>query len=191
MQNIPSVPTDLHSSAAIAKRKGLHQDLLRICAAGGRTGTRKRRELCWINVTTNVTARSLRREIDIASKDVPTSVRFMLMRDLLEEGLLLFNEGKFYDAHEVWEDLWRATSDPVLKTCYQGLIQAAVGMHHLERRNVIGASSQAKKSIRNLQAGAAAVTGLDIEGSGPGNSRLCSKTCRTGVPRGLRVARLK
>ena len=47
----------------------------------------------------------------------------MLMRDLLEEGLLLFNEGKFYDAHEVWEDLWRATSDPVLKTCYQGLIQ--------------------------------------------------------------------
>ena len=114
----------------------------------------------------------------------------MLMRDLLEEGLLLFNEGKFYDAHEVWEDLWRATSDPVMKTCYQGLIQAAVGLHHLERRNMVGASSQARKSIRNLQKGAAAVTGLDIEGLVL-QLQAVLENMSNGVPRGLRVARLK
>ena len=88
----------------------------------------------------------------------------MLMRDLLEEGLLLFNRGKFYEAHEVWEDLWRATGDPVLKTCYQGLIQAAVGMHHLARGNSVGGRSQVGKSMRNLRAGLAAESGLDIEG---------------------------
>ena len=121
---------------------------------------------------------------------VPTSVRFMLMRDLLDEGLLLFNEGKFYDAHEVWEDLWRATSDPVMKTCYQGLIQAAVGLHHLERQNMVGASSQVKKSIRNLQAGAAAVTGLNI-GDVVLQLQAVLENMSNGVPRGLRVARLK
>jgi predicted metal-dependent hydrolase len=87
----------------------------------------------------------------------------MVMRDLLAEGLLLFNQGRFYDAHEVWEDLWRATVDPTLKTCYQGLIQAAVGLHHLGHDNLIGAQSQLKKSIRNLRAGAADTTGIDID----------------------------
>lgn len=86
------------------------------------------------------------------------------MRDLLDEGFSLFNEGRFYDAHEVWEDLWRATVDPSLKTCYQGLIQAAVGLHHLGHGNPVGAQSQLQKSIRNLRAGAAETTGLDIDG---------------------------
>jgi uncharacterized protein len=87
----------------------------------------------------------------------------MVMRDLLAEGVLLFNEGRFYDAHEVWEDLWRATVDPSLKICYQGLIQAAVGLHHLGHDNPIGAQSQLQKSIRNLRAGTTDTTGLDIE----------------------------
>ena len=86
----------------------------------------------------------------------------MLMPNLLEEGLLLFNNGKFYEAHEVWEDLWRATLDPVLKACYQGLIQAAVGLHHLSRQNRIGAGSQIAKSMRNLRAGDCRTTGLDL-----------------------------
>jgi hypothetical protein len=87
----------------------------------------------------------------------------MLMVDLLEQGLILFNKGQFYEAHEVWEDLWRETDRGPLRTCYQGLIQAAVGLHHLGRRNTVGARSQLGKSIRNLQSGAGKTTGLDIE----------------------------
>jgi uncharacterized protein len=86
----------------------------------------------------------------------------MFMADLLEEGIILFNSGKYYEAHEIWEDLWRLTGGP-LKTCYQGLIQAAVGLHHLSNLNEIGAASQLQKSIRNLEAGAAAAGELDIE----------------------------
>jgi predicted metal-dependent hydrolase len=86
----------------------------------------------------------------------------MFMADLREQGIILFNSGKFYEAHEVWEDLWRLTNGP-LKVCYQGLIQAAVGMHHLFNLNEVGAASQLQKSIRNLEAGAAAAWDLDIE----------------------------
>ena len=88
----------------------------------------------------------------------------MLVPDLLEEGCLLFNTGKFYEAHEVWEDLWRATAQPGLKTCYQGLIQAAVGLHHLNRQNLVGARSQLAKSIRNLQSAASRPEHLDVVG---------------------------
>ena len=88
----------------------------------------------------------------------------MAVDNLLGEGLLLFNAGRFYDAHELWEDLWRSTVDPPLKTSYQGLIQAAVALHHLTRDNITGARSQLAKSIRNLQEGATDATGLDING---------------------------
>jgi uncharacterized protein len=114
----------------------------------------------------------------------------MVVSDRLAEGLLLFNEGRFYDAHEVWEDLWRATTDPPLKICYQGLIQAAVGLHHLERRNQTGARSQLGKSIRNLQAGVTTATGLDIERLILELTRLLASMPEE-PPRSLRIARLK
>jgi predicted metal-dependent hydrolase len=114
----------------------------------------------------------------------------MAVTDLLEEGLLLFNAGRFYDAHEVWEDLWRETANPALKTCYQGLIQAAVGLHHLTRDNTTGARSQLAKSIRNLQAGTAEATGLDIDGLVIQLNEVLGGL--PGQPRQpLRIARLK
>jgi predicted metal-dependent hydrolase len=114
----------------------------------------------------------------------------MVMRDRLVEGLLLFNKGRFYDAHEVWEDLWRATTDPALRISYQGLIQAAVGLHHLGRRNRTGAESQLGKSIRNLQAGAGHATGLDIEGLIRDLTELL-EIMPEEPPHALRIARLK
>jgi predicted metal-dependent hydrolase len=87
----------------------------------------------------------------------------MVVADLLEDGIILFNSGQYYEAHEIWEDLWRLTPAGPLKTCYQGLIQAAVGMYHLCNLNEAGAGSQLQKSIRNLEAGSVARSGLDVE----------------------------
>src|SRR4051794_6508369 len=39
-------------------------------------------------------------------------------------GILFFNRGDFFEAHEAWESLWMDTAGPD-KTFYQGLIQAA------------------------------------------------------------------
>jgi predicted metal-dependent hydrolase len=54
-------------------------------------------------------------------------------------GTLFFNAQDFFEAHEVWEDLWAATAGPE-RRFYQGLIQAAVGLFHFGNGNVRGAT---------------------------------------------------
>lgn len=51
----------------------------------------------------------------------------------------LFNRGRYLAAHELWEELWEATSGPD-SGFYKGLIQAAVALHHLESGNAEGAA---------------------------------------------------
>jgi uncharacterized protein len=53
-------------------------------------------------------------------------------------GIVLFNRGDFFEAHEAWEALWMDTAGPD-KPFYQGLIQAAVGLCHFCNGNVRGA----------------------------------------------------
>src|SRR4051794_2522850 len=53
-------------------------------------------------------------------------------------GIVLFNRGDFFEAHEAWEALWMETATPE-KQFYQGLIQAAVGLCHFCNGNVRGA----------------------------------------------------
>jgi hypothetical protein len=77
------------------------------------------------------------------------NLRTVPSQNLFEEGLLFFNSGSYYQAHESWEDLWRVTQGPV-RVFYQGLIQAAVGLHHLCRGNEAGARGQIAKSIGHL-----------------------------------------
>ena len=55
-------------------------------------------------------------------------------------GIVLFNRGDFFEAHEVWESLWMETFGEE-KRFYQGLIQAAVGLCHFCNGNVRGAAA--------------------------------------------------
>lgn len=72
------------------------------------------------------------------------------MSDLLEKGIIFFNSGHYFDAHEAWEDLWRPSGGP-LRLFYQGLVQGAVGMHHLSKGNLNGATAQLGKSLEKLR----------------------------------------
>jgi uncharacterized protein len=54
------------------------------------------------------------------------------------QGVAHFNRGEFFEAHEVWEVLWRETPGPSADL-YKGLIQCAVALHHLRRGNLDGA----------------------------------------------------
>jgi predicted metal-dependent hydrolase len=54
------------------------------------------------------------------------------------EGIELFNRCDFFEAHEVWEDLWKDYSGDSRKF-YQGLIQVAVCLHHFGNGNIRGA----------------------------------------------------
>ena len=53
-------------------------------------------------------------------------------------GIRYFNECEFFEAHEVWEDLWQDFQGPS-RGFYQGLIQVAVCLHHFGNGNIRGA----------------------------------------------------
>ena len=58
------------------------------------------------------------------------------------EGIAYFNACDFFERHESWEELWTEYQGPSRKF-YQGLIQAAVALHHFGNGNIRGA----KKAI--------------------------------------------
>lgn len=55
-----------------------------------------------------------------------------LHRPLLVEGIALFNEAKFWHAHEAWEQIWLVAAGEE-KLFLQGLIQLAAAYHHVQR----------------------------------------------------------
>jgi uncharacterized protein len=66
-----------------------------------------------------------------------------------ELGVTDFNAGRFFEAHEVWEELWLAAGEPE-KTFLQGLIQIAAAFHHQARGNARGAQSLLAGGIAKL-----------------------------------------
>ncbi len=53
------------------------------------------------------------------------------------EGIRLFNQHEYFEAHEVWEDLWRISTG-LKRQYFQGLIQCAVALEHYRRSNPHG-----------------------------------------------------
>ena len=54
------------------------------------------------------------------------------------QGVEHFNQCDFYEAHDVWEELWADHRGPS-REFYQGLIQVAVALHHFGNGNIRGA----------------------------------------------------
>ena len=65
------------------------------------------------------------------------------------EGLKLFNEKKFFEAHEELEDAWRNETGEI-RNLYQGILQVAVAYLHVTRRNFNGAVKVYERSARWL-----------------------------------------
>jgi predicted metal-dependent hydrolase len=75
----------------------------------------------------------------------------MEQKDHWHSGLALFNSGRFFDAHEALEDVWReAPRHSRLRRHLQGLVQLAVAFHHQSRGNLVGAQSVLERAVRNL-----------------------------------------
>ena len=69
---------------------------------------------------------------------------------LFRRGVSLFNEVRYWHAHEAWETLWRAAPDEE-RDFYQGLIQLAAGLLHLQRRNRRGARNKLAEGVAKLR----------------------------------------
>ena len=63
-----------------------------------------------------------------------------LEKKLYLDGIHLFNEHEFFEAHEVWEDIWHMAYGTKFEF-YQGLIQCAVALEHYVRSNPRGVVS--------------------------------------------------
>jgi predicted metal-dependent hydrolase len=61
------------------------------------------------------------------------------MTELLGEGVELFNNGRYWDAHEAWEREWTPDRKGPDSGFYKGLIQVAAGCLHYTRHNRRGA----------------------------------------------------
>jgi len=69
--------------------------------------------------------------------------------DAYFQGVRLLNQGSFFDAHEVLEDVWRDARQPERKFL-QGLIQIAVALYHHGNGNLVGARSVLRRAGKNL-----------------------------------------
>jgi predicted metal-dependent hydrolase len=69
--------------------------------------------------------------------------------DYFQEGIELFNAGRFFECHEAWEQVWNRSQGEE-KVAIQGLIQAAVAILHLERGNREGAQTLYAKARAKL-----------------------------------------
>jgi hypothetical protein len=78
-------------------------------------------------------------------------------------GVLLFNAGDYFEAHEAWEALW-ADSHGDARKFVQGLIHAAVGLCHFGNGNLGGAAKLYRSGLDYMRPVGPAFWGLDVAG---------------------------
>ena len=71
------------------------------------------------------------------------------LSDFLEEGRALFNAGRFFEAHEAWEEAWRVETGPP-RLLLQGLIQIAAGFLKAGQGRAAGAVRLLESGVRKM-----------------------------------------
>lgn len=80
---------------------------------------------------------------------------------LFLRGIDDFNHGRFFEAHEVWEELWNDTVGDE-KRFYQGLIHIAVGYYKLSVAEYNGARKLLERGRQIVVAFPAGYAGIDL-----------------------------
>lgn len=73
-----------------------------------------------------------------------------------------FDNGEYFDAHEVWEEIW-VESCGARKFFLQGLIQAAVALHHARNQNWAGTRKLLAGALNYLEQGRSEAHEIDID----------------------------
>jgi predicted metal-dependent hydrolase len=81
---------------------------------------------------------------------------------LYADGIRHFNACDFFEAHETWEELWTEYRGPA-RRFYQGLIQAAVALHHFGNGNIRGAKKVYVSSLSYLDEYRPSYLGLNLD----------------------------
>jgi uncharacterized protein len=85
------------------------------------------------------------------------------MKAKIDEGIHLFNSQKYFETHEVLEEVWLKT-DGEKKIFLHGLIQVAAAFHHHTKGNLVGFRSLLEKGLKKLENFADDEEGIDLAG---------------------------
>ena len=77
-------------------------------------------------------------------------------------GVAQFNEALYFECHDTLEDVWSGVRGES-RDFFQGLIQVAVGFHHLASGNRSGAASLFERALRRLERYPPRYAGLEVE----------------------------
>jgi uncharacterized protein len=77
------------------------------------------------------------------------------------DGLEHARAGRYFEAHEAFEDAWRA-ADADERDFFQGLVHVVVAWYQQERGNLVGCERQLAKAERRLARYAPAHRGVDV-----------------------------
>jgi predicted metal-dependent hydrolase len=68
-----------------------------------------------------------------------------------QKGAQLYAEGRYWEAHEAWEKVWRATEDPETRLMLQGLIQVCAALYKVyEKRDAAAAARLFQRAAQKL-----------------------------------------
>jgi len=82
-------------------------------------------------------------------------------RAAFARGVAQFNDGLFFECHDTLEKIWSGVRGPS-RDFFQGLIQVAVGFHHLGNGNRPGAITLLRRSLARLGRYPARYAGVEL-----------------------------
>jgi len=94
--------------------------------------------------------------------DIPTDDCSDPIHPLARLGIELFNQAKYFEAHEELELAWREEAGPI-RELYRGILQVAVAYYHLLKGNYPGARKMFLRSRRWLQPFPGVCRGVDVD----------------------------
>lgn len=80
---------------------------------------------------------------------------------LLWTGIKLFNQGDYFECHEIIEAAWNEEPDPV-RIMYQGILQIGVACYHVKNKNWRGAMKVLERGVPKIGRFAPSCMGINI-----------------------------
>ncbi len=85
-----------------------------------------------------------------AANALPEAPPARTPEEALARGIEHFNAGRYFQAHEAWEEGWHPAPETE-RDFWQGITQVAVGLVHRARGNAHGAATLLRRGGRRLQ----------------------------------------
>jgi hypothetical protein len=80
---------------------------------------------------------------------------------LVRQGLKLFNQGEYFECHEILEEAWLEETAPV-RLMYQGILQIGVSLYHVKNKNWRGAMKVLDRGVPKASRFAPQCMGINI-----------------------------